>query len=173
MKTYKKQWLNFYILLIKTLKGVALAAPFFYHKPYESEVIMRNFRTHIIIGLAVISLTACVTTAENEQYERDQVIAAQSKAMSKSEKTKYCNKLKRNHSKYRAKILPLIWANLSRQKNNKMTYKELKVTWLSVVNLPDADAKLGQEFRFYKRNMLLNLRYGLISKCAWMNQKAV
>lgn len=134
---------------------------------------MRKFQLFIILAFTAIILNGCVTTAEREQQAKDQIIAAQTQAMSKSQKNKYCNKLKTNHIKYRGKILPIIWKNLKRQKNNKMSYKELKVTWLSVVNLPDADAKLGKEFRFYKQNMLLNLRYGFVSKCAWMNQKAI
>lgn len=133
---------------------------------------MSKFLQIIVFSLISLTLAGCVTT-DGQQYEKDQVIAAQVSAMSKSEKSKFCAKLKSNHAKYRKKIIPIIWANLKRQKNNQISYKQLTKSWLPMVNQPEIDGILGKEFSFYKQNMLLNLRYGLVAKCSWMNQKAV
>lgn len=127
----------------------------------------------LLMTFAGFFLTACVTTSERQQQANDQVIAQQVKAMSKVEKRKFCSQLKSNHAKYRKKIIAIIWANLKRQKNNKMSYKQLNKVWLSLIHQNDSDQKLGKEFSFYKNNMLLNLRYGLASQCTWMNQKAI
>lgn len=126
----------------------------------------------IIFVFASLSLTACVTTADRQQQENDKIIAAQVKAMSPAQRNKFCAKLQSNHNRYRQKIIPIIWQNLSQQKNNKLTYKQVSKTWLTLVNQHDSH-KLGKEFSFYKRNMLLNLHYGLIANCSWMNQQAV
>lgn len=126
----------------------------------------------MVISFAAVLLSACVTTSERQQQQNDQIIATEVSTMSKAKKNKFCAKLNTNHARYRKKIIPIIWANLKRQENNKISYKQLTKTWLSMVNQSDSDQKLGAEFSFYKTNMLLNLRYGYVSKCSWMNQKA-
>lgn len=126
----------------------------------------------IIISITAIMLSACITT-DSQQQQKDQIIANQVSTMSPTQKKRFCTKIKTNHQRYREKIISIIWKNLSRQTASKITYEQINKNWLALTNQKDSDQKLGKEFSFYKKNMLLNLRYGLVAECPWMSQQSV